>query len=69
MEWNISIILVFETCAFVYGEKSTLRIMLLTIMDKNYTSSNILGYSYLWLMDTNYELNNRGDKSIKPKWE
>ena len=65
--WNE--ILVFDTCAFVYGEKSTWPIMLLTVMDKDYASSDMLGYSYLWLMDTNYELNHRGDKPIKPKWE
>ena len=53
--WNEK--LVFDTCSFAYGEKSTWPIMLVTVMDKDYTSSDMLGYSYLWLMDTNYELN------------
>ena len=65
--WNEK--LVFDTCSFAYGEKSTWPIMLVTVMDKDYTSSDMLGYSYLWLMDTNYELNYRGEKPIKPKWE
>ena len=65
--WNEK--LVFDTCSFAYSEKSTWPIMLVTVMDKDYTSSDMLGYSYIWLMDTNYELNYRGAKPIKPKWE
>ena len=65
--WNEK--LVFDTCSFAYGEQSTWPIILVTVMDKDYTSSDMLGYSYLWLMDTSYELNYRGGKPIKPKWE
>jgi hypothetical protein len=36
-------------------------------MDKDYTSSDMLGYSYIWLSDTNYSYNS--PKKIKPKWE
>ena len=65
--WNEK--LVFDTCSFSYSEKSTWPIMLITVMDKDFASSDMLGYTYLWLMDTNYELNYTRDKPIKPKWE
>ena len=65
--WNEK--LVFDTCSFAYGDKSTWPIILLTVMDKDFASSDMLGYSYLWLMDTSYEMNYKGKKPIKPKWE
>ena len=65
--WNEK--LVFDTCSFSFSEKSTWPIMLITVMDKDFSSSDMLGYTYLWLMDTNYELNYTRDKPIKPKWE
>ena len=64
--WNEK--LIFD-CSFAYSEKSTWPIMLITVMDKDFTSSDMLGYTYLWLSDTNYELNYRGAKPIKPRWE
>ena len=65
--WNEK--LVFDTCSFAFSEKSTWPIILVTVMDKDFSSSDMLGYTYLWLMDTNYEYNYRGNKPIKPKWE
>ena len=65
--WNEK--LVFDTCSFAYGEKSTWPTMLVTVMDKDYASNDMLGYTYLWLMDTSYELNYRKSQPIKPKWE
>ena len=63
--WNEK--LVFDTVSFNYKEIATWPVMLLTVMDKDYSSSDMLGYSYLWLNDANYSYNSA--KSIKPKWE
>ena len=41
--------------------------MLLTVMDEDNFSSDMLGYSYLWLQDSNYAYNS--PKKIKPRWE
>ena len=65
--WNEK--LVFDTCSFAYGVKSTWPVMLVTVMDKDYASSDMLGYSYLWLEDTSFEFNYKGKEPIKPKWE
>ena len=62
--WNEK--LVFDTVSFDYKEQSTWPAMLITIMDKDITSSDMLGYSYIWLTDTNYSYN--VFKKIKPKW-
>ena len=63
--WNEK--LVFDTVSFNYKDQSTWPVMLLTVMDKDYTSSDMLGYSYVWLSDTNYKYNSPA--KIKPKWE
>ena len=62
--WNEK--LVFDTVSFNYKDQSTWPVMLLTVMDKNYASSDMLGYSYIWLTDTNYSYNS--PKKIKPQW-
>ena len=64
--WNEK--LIFD-CSFAYGEKFTWPIMLITVMDKDFASSDMLGYTYLWLSDTNFSYNHRDEKPIKPKWE
>ena len=61
--WNEK--LVFDTVAFDYSEQSTWPVMLVTVMDKDYSSSDMLGYSYIWLNDTNYS---KTVKQLKPKW-
>ena len=63
--WNEK--LIFDTVNFNYKDQATWPAMLLTVMDKDYTSSDMLGYSYVWLSDTNYSYNS--PKKIKPKWE
>ena len=63
--WNEK--LVFDTVSFNYKDQATWPAMLLTVMDKDVTSSDMLGYSYLWLADTNYVYNQ--SNTIKPKWE
>ena len=63
--WNEK--LIFDTVSFNYKEKATWPVMLITVMDKDINSSDMLGYSYLWLNDTNYSYNEL--KRIKPKWE
>ena len=63
--WNEK--LVFDTVSFNYKEQATWPVMLLTVMDKDITSSDMLGYSYIWLTDTNFSYNS--PKKIKPKWE
>ena len=62
--WNEK--LVFDTVSFNYKDQSTWPVMLLTVMDKDYSSSDMLGYSYIWLTDTTYSYNS--PKKIKPKW-
>ena len=63
--WNEK--LIFDTACFNYKEPATWPVMLITVMDKDINSSDMLGYSYLWLTDTNYSFNQV--KNIKPKWE
>ena len=63
--WNEK--LIFDTVSFNYKELSTWPVMLITVLDKDVTSSDTLGYTYLWLQDTNYSYNS--PKNIKPKWE
>ena len=63
--WNEK--LIFDTVSFNYKELSTWPVMLITVLDKDLTSSDTLGYTYLWLQDTNYSYNS--PKNIKPKWE
>ena len=63
--WNEK--LIFDTVNFSYKDQATWPVMLLTVMDKDLTSSDMLGYSYVWLSDTNYSYNS--PKKIKPKWE
>ena len=63
--WNEK--LVFDTVNFNYKDQATWPVMLLTVMDKDITSSDMLGYSFLWLSDTNYAFNK--SSAIKPKWE
>ena len=62
--WNEK--LVFDTVSFNYKDQSTWPVMLLTVMDKDFSSSDMLGYSYIWLTDTSYSYNS--PKKIKPKW-
>ncbi len=63
--WNEK--LVFDTVSFSYKEQATWPVLLVTVMDKDFASSDMLGYSYVWLSDTNYSYNS--PKKIKPKWE
>ena len=63
--WNEK--LVFDTVNFNYKDPATWPVMLLTVMDKDKISSEMLGYSYIWLSDSNYSYNSA--KNIKPKWE
>ena len=63
--WNEK--LIFDTVTFNYKEQSTWPVMLITVMDKDFSSSDMLGYSYVWLSDTSYSYNS--PKKIKPKWQ
>ena len=63
--WNEK--LVFDTVSFNYKEQATWPVMLITVMDKDINSSDMLGYSYIFLTDVNYSYNQL--KKIKPKWE
>ena len=63
--WNEK--LIFDTVSFNYKEQATWPVMFVTVMDKDYSSSEMLGYTYLWLIDTNYSYNSV--KKTKPKWE
>ena len=63
--WNEK--LIFDTVSFNYKELATWPVMLITVLDKDMTSSDMLGYTYLWLQDSNYSYNS--PKNIKPKWE
>ena len=63
--WNEK--LVFENVWFDYKEIATWPVMLITVMDKDNFSSDMLGYSYLWLTDTSNSFNSSA--KLKPKWE
>ena len=63
--WNEK--LIFDTVSFDYKEQATWPVMQITVMDKDYSSSDMLGYTYLWLTDTIYAYNST--KKLKPKWE
>ena len=64
--WNET--LVFDYISFDFKDESTWPVMLLTVMDKDFGGyDDMLGYSYLWLKDTNYAHNTLNDKLL-PKW-
>ena len=63
--WNEK--LIFDTVQFNYKDQSTWPVMLLTVMDKDNLSSDMLGYSYLWIQDANYTFNS--PKKIKLRYE
>ena len=63
--WNEK--LVFETVSFNYKELATWPVMLVSVFDKDFASSDMLGYTYLWLQDTSYKYNSPANK--KPQWE
>ena len=63
--WNEK--LIFKNVNFKYNDKSTWPIMQVTVLDKDENSCDILGYSYVWLCDTNYVINST--KKIAPKWQ
>ena len=63
--WNEK--LVFNGVSFKYNNKATWPIMEITVLDKDKKGSEILGYSYIWLSDSNYEVNSA--KRIAPKWQ
>ena len=63
--WNEK--LIFENISFNYKELATWPVMLVSVLDKDLTSSDMLGYSYLWLQDTSYKYNSPANK--KPQWQ
>ena len=64
--WNET--LVFDYISFNFKDESTWPVMLLTVMDKDFGGNDdMLGYSYIWLKDTNYSYNTLNNK-LKPKW-
>ena len=63
--WNEK--LVFDTVSFNYKDQATWPVMLLTVMDKDFSSSDMLGYSYIWLSDTSYAYNTL-PKKLLPTW-
>ena len=64
--WNET--LVFDYISFAFKDESTWPVMLVSVMDKDFGGyDDMLGYSYLWLKDTNYAHNTLNDKLL-PKW-
>ena len=64
--WNEK--LIFENVGFSYNEQATWPIIFATVMNENTILSNeMLGYSYIWLIDTAYSLN-KCSQNIKPRW-
>ena len=63
--WNEK--LIFNNVAFSSKEKVTWPVLLVTVMDKKITSDEMLGYSYIWLIDTAYAMNQTTSK-MQPKW-
>ena len=63
--WNEK--LIFKSVSFKYNDKATWPVMQVTVLDRDEDSCDILGYSYVWLCDTNYGINS--SKKISPKWQ
>lgn len=64
--WNES--LYFEGIELDIKNKSTWPIFLLKVLDKDKLSKDdLLGYSYVWLSDSNYAINSK--ELVKPKWQ
>ena len=63
--WNETLFL--DDIMFDIDDKSTWPVMLLTVMDQDIGSDDMLGYTYIWLSDSSY-LVNSSDK-IKPQWQ
>ena len=63
--WNES--LFFGDVMMDINDKSTWPVMLLTVMDKDITSNDMLGYTYLWLTDQAYSINST--EPLKPRWQ
>ena len=63
--WNEA--LIFNDVELDINRKSTWPILLAEVCDYNkYTSNDLLGYSYVWLSDSPYRLNET--ELVKPKW-
>ena len=63
--WNQS--LIFNDISFDLDNLSTWPIMLITVMDKDLMGDDLLGYTYIWLSDSEHKINT--NMKIKPKWE
>ena len=63
--WNES--LIFENIMMDINDKTTWPVMLLTVMDKDVVSSDMLGYSYVWLTDSPHNINSI--ENVRPKWQ
>lgn len=63
--WNEC--LYFNDVMMDIKDKSTWPVMLITVMDKDFVGSDLLGYTYLWLSDSSYAIDST--EKIMPKWE
>ena len=63
--WNEK--LRFDDVNMDLNDKSTWPVMLLTVMDKDIASDDMLGYSYVWLNSSSYAINS--SQKIKPIWQ
>ena len=62
--WNQS--LVFTEVSFDLNNLSTWPVMLVTVMDSDVTNDDLLGYTYVWLSDSAFKINDYD--TLRPKW-
>ena len=63
--WNEN--LIYENVMMDINDKSTWPVMLLTVMDKDVVSSDMLGYAYMWLSDSSHTINTADN--VRPRWQ
>ena len=62
--WNQS--LIFNEMSFDINNQSSWPVMLVTIMDEDISNDELLGYTYVWLSDSAYLINDT--ENLRPKW-
>ena len=62
--WNQS--LTFSEISFDINNQSSWPVMLVTIMDEDISNDDLLGYTYVWLSDSAYLINDT--ENLRPKW-
>ena len=57
---------IFNEIFFDINNQSSWPVMLVTIMDEDISNDDLLRYTYVWLSDSAYLINN--NENLRPKW-